>query len=591
MTTRKFLHSTKLQLFCLLIVAVSLNLNTLFNEFAVDDEEVLTQNSLVKQGIKGIPKILTTDLLYGTPDAENSLVQPRYRPLSLVIFAVEYQIFGLNPFVSHLINILLFALLIALLFKLLQKLFHKYSHYLAFITCLVFAVHPIHTEVIANIKSRDEILTFIFLISSLFYFIRHSEKPSTKALITALLFFFLALLTRESAVTFIMVIPLVLYYFFKQPVKKALLSAVPALVVLIGYVSLRIIVVGVGHPAASSIMDSPFLYATGSQAFATKVFILFKYISLLFFPYPLSCDYGFNQIPYVDILSIPFLLSFLLLIGLLVYAIVFFRKKSVLSFSIFYFIITISLASNFIIDIGTPLSERLLFQPSLAFCILIAIFYVFVIRHFALVANIVLLLILIPFSIKTISRNAEWKNNQTLYFTDVISAPNSVRTNLYAAINHLLKANNESSNDAKMQDLRRAVYYGEQASAIFHNYPDIYKTLGYAYFGLQDYLNAADNWLLESKFNPSDKAAQARIIMLSNVLFDKANKFYALHNIPEAIKYYQKSVDLNINNVEAWYKLGGNYFLMNDTKNGIEAWQNVISLAPNHALNKEEFSK
>ena len=125
MEIKKPVLTPKLQLYLLIFIAVALNFNTLFNEYAVDDELVLTKNTLVTNGISGIPKLLTHDLLYGTPNAENSLTQARYRPFSLVIFAIEYQLFGANPFVSHLINILLFTILIILLFKLLQNLFQE----------------------------------------------------------------------------------------------------------------------------------------------------------------------------------------------------------------------------------------------------------------------------------------------------------------------------------------------------------------------------------------------------------------------------------------------------------------------------------
>ena len=550
---------------------------------------VLTKNTLVTNGISGIPKLLTHDLLYGTPNAENSLTQARYRPFSLVIFAIEYQLFGANPFVSHLINILLFTILIILLFKLLQNLFQEYNSYLAFVACLLFVVHPIHTEVIANVKSRDEIITVILQLISLFYFIRYSEKRSVPSLIIGLCSYFLALLTRESAVTFIAIIPLVLYFFFNQSIKKALLQSLPLIAVFIGYILLRIYIVGFSNPTTNSILDSPFLFASSSQAFATKVYILLKDICLLFFPHPLYFDYGFNQIPYVNILSFQFLISVLVLTSLISYAIYTFRRKAIVSFSIFYFLITISLASNILVDIGTPLSERLLFQPSLAFCIVIALFYLKTVKHFKIVVNAIFLIILVLFSIKTISRNTQWKNNQTLFFADVISAPDSFRTNLYAAINYALKADKETDKELKKHDFQKAAFYGEKSLSIYHNYPDTYLVLGDAYFGLHAYYKAADNWILADKFDSSNPPALKRANMLSAFLFEEGINFYRKHNINEAIKCFQKSTELNNKNVESWYYLGGIYFAMDDTKNGIEAWQNVINLSPNHPINKDQF--
>ena len=174
MMSTNLTFSTSHQLIVLMLLAIGLNVNTLFNDYELDDCVVLTQNSLVKQGLKGIPKLLTTDYVYGYSSQSNILSGARYRPLSLLLFAVGYQIFGAKTFISYLISVLLFALLILLLYKLLtEHIFKEQQSYLAFITCMLFAVHPIHTEVIANVKSRDEIITFIFIIISMMAIIKY----------------------------------------------------------------------------------------------------------------------------------------------------------------------------------------------------------------------------------------------------------------------------------------------------------------------------------------------------------------------------------------------------------------------------------
>src|ERR1051325_2924193 len=113
--------SSKVQLIILVLFAIGLNANTLFHQYAYDDEVVMNGNKLVKEGLKGIPALLTTEYFYGLLKKQSDLTGARYRPFSLIMFALEYQCFGANPFVSHLLNMLLFALLIALLFLLLQR--------------------------------------------------------------------------------------------------------------------------------------------------------------------------------------------------------------------------------------------------------------------------------------------------------------------------------------------------------------------------------------------------------------------------------------------------------------------------------------
>ena len=583
----------KFQLFLLVFIAIAFNANTLFNEYVLDDAIVISDNQFVAKGIHGIPEIITQSYFKGYKKLENlEFSGGRYRPFALVIFALEYQFFGANPVVSHLINVLLFALLIASLFYLLQKhIFKEQNKNLAFLTCLLFAIHPIHTEVIANVKGRDELITFLLIIVSLITSIRYLERKKIWIYGVSLFCFFLALLTRESAITFVVIAPLILYFFCNQSIKKCLLFSIPLILVVIGYLSLRFIVVDVSPHTTNDISNAPFLYATASEAFATKVFIVFKYLVLLIFPHPLIFEYGYNHIPYVNIISAPFILSSLLLISLLVYSLFTINKKSVYTFSILYFFITIFLVSNFIVDIGTPLSERLLFQPSLAFCIVAAALYFKAEKQFSIPAKSILALLIILFSIKTFSRNAVWKNYETLVLTDVKSAPNSVRINQFAMNIYLSKSIVENNIDRKNEDLKKGAEYGEQMLKICPKIPDIYMNLGYTYYNLFDYNKATELWKQGLKQEPSEQAATQAAEVLSIDLYKLGNGFYERNKTSDAINCYQKSIEINNKNAEAWYNLGGNYFLINDTLKGNDTWQKVLKLSPNHPLNKSEFSK
>ena len=134
--------------------------NTLQNDYALDDWPIVQYNQIVNKGLSGIPEILVTPYWYG--NLKNLAEIDEYRPLSLVSFAIEYQLFPGNPLPAHLINVLLFAFCVVLLFKALNHLLSEKSPTMAFITALLFSLHPIHTEVVANIKSRDELLCFLF---------------------------------------------------------------------------------------------------------------------------------------------------------------------------------------------------------------------------------------------------------------------------------------------------------------------------------------------------------------------------------------------------------------------------------------------
>src|SRR3972149_4965022 len=139
----------------LFLFAVGLYANTLNHDFAFDDSVVITGNKYTKQSFDGIKTLATKDLFYGIYGSALDLEGGRWRPLTLVMFAVEYHFFGDNAHPYHFINILLYGITAIILFLTLKEFFPK-NYLLAFIATLLFIAHPLHTEVVANIKSRDE---------------------------------------------------------------------------------------------------------------------------------------------------------------------------------------------------------------------------------------------------------------------------------------------------------------------------------------------------------------------------------------------------------------------------------------------------
>ncbi|HXH19249.1 MAG TPA: hypothetical protein VNJ07_09220, partial [Chitinophagales bacterium] len=219
--------------------------NTIGNEYAVDDTIVITKNTLTKQGFKGIPKLLTTDAFYGFFGEGYKLVEGgRYRPLSLVTFAIEYELFGLNPHISHFINVMLFALISMLIFFLLIDLLQweapaSFRWNIPFIAALLFAAHPIHTEAVANIKGRDEIMGMLGALLTLHFSVLFVKKEKLYLLLLAWVSFVFALFSKENAITYFAVVPLTFYFFTNAGIKKYLLVCVPMLAIAAVYVVMR----------------------------------------------------------------------------------------------------------------------------------------------------------------------------------------------------------------------------------------------------------------------------------------------------------------------------------------------------------------
>lgn len=547
-----YIFSNRFKLFSLVLFSLILNINTLFHEYALDDIVVLTENKFVKEGIKGIPKILQTDYIAGYSSEANILAGARYRPLSLISFALEYQFFGANPMMSHAINIFLFILLILLFYKLLKSyLFPNRTDSLAFFTALLFIAHPVHTEVIANVKSRDEILVLIFSIGSIILCFRYLETKNLTILFSSLGVFFLALITKETALTFILTLPLFIYFFSKNSISGSLRSTIPFLLVFTGYMLLRYAVVGFAEYPVTDVTNSPYLYAGPTEAFATKVFVILKYISLCFLPLHLSTEYGYNQIPYVGINSAEFIISAITILILIFVATVGFKKRSLLSFSILFFFATLSIGTNFLFDMGAPMAERILFQPSLAFCLLFALLIIKVREFSKATSATVLFITLILFSVKTIARNQEWKNNETLFLSDVKTSPNSARINLYACEQYIIKANKSEDLKLRNEYLDKAEEYAKRSLEIQNKFAYTYLRLGLVYFHKGNYMGAADEWMIAYRLEPKNPETIKWTSYLSDVLAGEASKNMYMGNMQEAIIQYKKSIDLNPKNEHA----------------------------------------
>jgi tetratricopeptide (TPR) repeat protein len=199
--------------------------NSISNSYNMDDELVTINQRLTSKGISAIPEIFTSPYYQ-----DESGYSYEYRPVVLTSFAIEHQIFGDNPHVSHFWNVLLYALFCVLLYRLLLLLFKDYSPLFALAITLLFAVHPSHTEVVCSIKNRDEILGLGFSLLACLYAIRSIREKKIWMLVLVPVFFVLSLLSKLTFLSFAFIIPLALILFEEFDLWR-LLFIVPSLLI------------------------------------------------------------------------------------------------------------------------------------------------------------------------------------------------------------------------------------------------------------------------------------------------------------------------------------------------------------------------
>jgi hypothetical protein len=594
------LNDFRTQAFILVFIGFLFYANTLVNEYALDDGIVIQNNDYVQQGFRGIPKILSTDAydsFYRHMGAKQQLSGGRFRPLSVVTFAIEQQLFGSNAaikppddaaFVRHFMNVVYYLLSIVVLLYFLKNYIFKEDPLTAFIACLIFLIHPMHTEVVANVKSRDEILSFLFIILTFIAVFRYRESKNTKQLLFGLLFYFLALLSKEYAITLLVLIPMLLYIILKERFSSIIQLMIPFAIVAVLYVGIRFSIVGAGAKFENpDVLNNPYIYATPPEKLATKIEVLLRYLKMLFYPTPLSSDYSYSTIPFVNFSYGIVWASILIHISMCVAAVVLFFKRNILSFAIAFYLVHLLLISNLIFNVGATMGERMVYHSSFGFAIILAVIISLILKKLfsAQTKKIVAVsfgcLLVIWCGAKTIQRNAEWKNDQILFIADAKTVPNSALVNGNAGKAFIDMSEKPENKARELELINKGIFYLNRSVSVHDKYVNGYLNLGVAYFKLKDYERANAYWDKAKEIYPSNPLIKRNFDLLGATYFNQGMSIGG-KNIPEAIKLMEKAVSIDSTNAEYWYNIGGASFTIKDFKKARIAWDKTLQLKPGH---------
>lgn len=634
--------------------------NTLTLHYALDDRMVILESKYTIQGgWEGVKGIFTEDTFTGYFGSDHSIVAGgRYRPMSQLSYLIEFQLFGKSirdkigdlddynnlhnaaheeffyetplPFVNHLMNVLYFILLCLLIYEVLSRIFPQYKggkwfQSLPFIATLLFAMHPIHTEVVANVKGRDEIFAMLGAFAALWASLRYVDTRKWYWLIISLLSFTFGIFSKENTITFLAVVPLALYYLSsdqKRPVDY-LVTLVPLIIGSVFFIFARYKALGsmMQPDMTGNILNNPYVNATRAQQIATVLITWGIYLKLLFFPHPLTHDYYPHQIALTDF-SNP--LVWLLLAGsiaLVVYGIWKLRKKTVPAFAILYFIITFSITSNLLFNVGTFMNERFVFMASAGFTLLVG-WWIYLLattnapalRKLAVSVGACICLL---FGIKTFTRNFTWKDDYTLFLTDVKTSENSIKCNISAGGSSLQLWKKHH----KERDKRNAYNYLDKALQLDNNALNAYLLLSeLAYLDERPDLayQAAHNATLIDPENPqgqyllslatqlqksheidsvNELLNQGKVddawreinkilekdpdnILAKNVKGNVLGRGYG--RLDEALLIFKEIVETDPNFASAWENMGICYALKKDFDNAERCLLHALELSPDN---------
>ena len=448
--------------------------NSLWNRFTMDDDFIIVDNPMIRH-LETMPRLFATD--YWAREGATDHLVPRttglYRPLVLVSYAVNYQITELQPWSYHLVNILLHGLCTWLIFLIALRI--GMSMQGSAVAAALFAIHPLHTEVVSGVVGRAELMMAAALLGGLWWAIERRLWLSLGA-------FLAGLLSKEQTVMLPAIIILYDLCSRKQTAvtrsKRANLQGTisrsdrmsyvvrrygPYLLILGGYLIARGLALGTLSIPAPAFLDNPLASAETGERILTALKVAGRYLWLCLWPAALSADYSYNAIEVATSFLEPGVLFGMLTWGALTAWMVrsYVKDDRRIAFSIGFTILVFLPVSNLLVPIGTIMGERLFYLPSAGLCLLLGIIYertamsaergalnderpltsVFsptggegrVRRNVArrTVLDVLIVLLCLALLARTYWRNPDWMDNGTLFRSAGKIVPSSAKIRAY----------------------------------------------------------------------------------------------------------------------------------------------------------------
>ncbi len=502
-----FFKQNWLPIAIIVFFSIALYIQTVTFDYTLDDTMVIVKNKFTQRGFSGIGDIFKYESFRGYFGEQKQLLEgDRYRPLSIATFAAEQSLFGGNKAVSHFINILLYALTGVLLFRVLLFMqeaqapqppkgelraspiesseavspFGGWGAWaMAWAAALLFIVHPLHVEVVANIKGRDDIIALLGEMTAIYFTFKYLNNNKLQYLIYSFLSFSIGILSKESAITFILIIPLTTHFFTNSTFSQKVKVTLPIIAATIFYLLLRINAIGylLSGKEITDLMNNPFYGMTFGEKTATIFYTLLMYLKLHIFPHPLTHDYYPYQIPKMAWSDWQVLLSLAVHIGLLAVILRGWKKRSIYAYAATFYLVTLSIVSNLFVSVGTFMNERFAYHASLGFCIAVAYF----LNKKSLnteggkkIAIAIFALLVLGFSAKTLMRIPDWYSGNTLNNAAIKYSSNSARANCFYAVSMWENTYNqlpkETLETRKRQVLDSMKFYFDKSVTILPKY-------------------------------------------------------------------------------------------------------------------------
>ncbi len=453
--------------------------NSLHNGFVFDDLDIVVAD----------PRIRDLHNLRG-------LITDAYRPLRSITYAVDYAVWGLNPFGFRLTNIAIHSANAVLVLFLGRKLTDG-NILASAVPALLFAVHPVQVESVAYISGRRDVLFAFFYVLAFMAFMRFREATSIRARVgwiaATASAFALSLGSKEMAASFPILCGIWDVYrataqdssgerpsfraVARQLVREGAWLYAAGIVTVGIFVWYTIYVRGATTRVLGT--DIEFWGGTPLTNALTVPLTYAHYARLTIWPWPLAAQYygAFDPASgFSDSRVIPALVFVVALAGISLYLVAR-TKYRLIGFGCGWFLVTLLPASQ-ILPHHEIVADHYLYLPLVGVGLavagaLVALEASVSARRIAPIAYGLVAIALVVFSVRTVARNRDFRSEATLWEATYAAVPGSPR----AAYNYGLVLTNRGDHQEALQLYRQAI----QADPTFVN---AYFNLASTYAGL-----------------------------------------------------------------------------------------------------------
>jgi len=459
----------------------------------------------------------------------------KFRFLTYLSFALNYYISGFDRVGFHLFNIgthiaasLCAYFLTAMIFMTPKMQSHslvKHGGRAALFVALIFLCHPIQTQAVTYIVQRLAVMSGLFYLATLLFYLKARLENKNKYFVLAWFFMVAAFYSKENSYTLPIMVGLLEFVLFEN--KKAILKRIA---LLLPFCLPWLIVYLTIYRAPLEFTDQQNFMRLAEENLPrhhylfTQFNVICTYIRLLFFPIGQNLDYDYAISK--TLFEFPTMASFLLLVGVMGIGVILFKQQRLVFLGIAWFFISLSVESS-IIPIRDVIFEHRLYLPlyGFALCLVLCIYKFFnSIRDWKVACGIIILV----FSLLTFSRNFIWQTERSLWADVVKKSPNKARPWI-----------NLGNAYGRLEDHKTAEKHFRKAIEVQPDYAPAYNALG------AKYKNTSE--------------------------------------CDTAIEYYKKAIELDLGYGDAFYNMGLCYVAKEQYELAIESYLKAIHLRPNSA--------